>query len=94
MSDPSFLHFPAWVEICRQRKAVPIPDYLSEAYFSALRELPHLVAAAATKEWDDAFLSGALSAIAAAKGHISIAEAAQELNTKTAEKFLTWFNDR
>lgn len=93
-SAPSFFQFPAWVEICRQRKGVPIPDYLSEAYFSALRELPTLVAAAATQEWDDAFLSCALSAIAAAKGHISIAEAAQELDTKTAEEFLTWFWER
>jgi len=93
-SDLSFFQFPAWVEICRQRKGVPIPDYLSEAYFSALRELPNLVAAAATQEWDDAFLACALSAIAAAKGHISIAEAALELDTETAEEFMKWFRER
>jgi hypothetical protein len=93
-SDLSFFQFPAWVEICRQRKGVSIPDYLSEAYFSALRELPALVAGAATREWDDGFLACALSAIAVAKGHIAIAEAALELDTKTAEEFLTWFRQR
>jgi hypothetical protein len=93
-SDPSFFQFPAWVEICRQRNSVAIPDYLSAGYSSALRQLPSLVAAAARREWDDAFLSCALSAIAAAKGHITIAEAALELDTKTAEEFLTWFRQR
>jgi hypothetical protein len=82
------------VEICRRRKGVSVPDYLSEAYFSALRELPSLAADAATAEWDDALLSCALSAIAAAKGQIAIAEAVLELDTKTAEEFLIWFRGR
>jgi hypothetical protein len=93
-SDPSFFQFPAWVEICRQKKSVAISDYLSAWYFSALRQLPSLVAAAATRDWDDGFLSCALSAIAAAKGHIPIAETALELNTQIAEEFLTWFWER
>jgi hypothetical protein len=92
--DSSFFQFPAWVEICRQRKSVPIPDYLSIAYFLALRRLPALVAAAATQEWDDAFLCCALSSIAAAKGHIAIAESVLEISTPIAEEFLEWFQAR
>jgi hypothetical protein len=93
-SDPSFFQFPAWVEICRQRNSVAIPDYLSAGYFLALGKLPSLIAAAATRAWDDTSLCCALSAIAAAKGHIAVAEAVLELDTKTAEAFLEWFRER
>lgn len=85
-ADSSFFHFPAWVEICRQKKTVPIPKELEEDYFSALAQLPSLVAAAAVREWDSNFLSCALSAIAAAKGFPSVAEAVEE--------FMEWFFSR
>jgi hypothetical protein len=94
ISDAAFFGFPAWVEICRRRKQVPIPDSLSEAYFLSLAQLPSLVAAAASRDWDDDFLRCALSAIAAAKGRATVAEAALELNTETAEEFLEWFRER
>ncbi|HEY0797721.1 MAG TPA: hypothetical protein VGD50_01155, partial [Candidatus Baltobacteraceae bacterium] len=46
-ADYNYFGFPAWVEICRQQKAVPNPPDLCPAYFAALARLPHLVAAAA-----------------------------------------------
>jgi len=64
---------------------------LESDYFSALQRLPSLVAAAANREWNEAFLSSALSAIAAAKGYGTIAEAIQELNSVAADQFLEWF---
>ena len=36
-NDASFLQFPAWVEICRQRDQVPVPDFLVAEYFDELR---------------------------------------------------------
>lgn len=93
-ADFSYFQFPAWVEICRQKKAVPIPKELEADYFSALQRLPSLVAAAADREWDDVFLSSVLSAIAASKGFGSMAEAVQELNSSVAEEFLEWFFSR
>ncbi len=93
-ADISFFHFPAWVEICRQRKSVSIPDDLVDAYFEALSELPSLVAAAATRDWDAEFLVCALSAIAAAKGSGAVAEAVLELNPGVAEEFLEWCFER
>ena len=89
-ADSSFFHFPAWVEVCRQKSATPVPADLSEAYFAALARLPSLVADAADREWDDSFLACALSAIAAAKGFGTIAEAAQELNEGMAAEFMEW----
>jgi hypothetical protein len=59
-ADFSYFQFPAWVEICRQKKSVMIPRELETDYFSALKQLPSLVAAAADREWDEAFLSSAL----------------------------------
>lgn len=94
MSDHSFFQFPAWVEICRQKKRIPVPDFLSDDYFSSLRQLPTLVASAASRDWDDGFLSCALSALAAAKGYGVIAEAVLELNTQTAKEFLKWFHEK
>jgi hypothetical protein len=90
----SFFQFPAWVEICRRRKQVPIPSDLDEPYFAALAQLPSLVAAAGPKEWDENFLACALTAIAAAKGFPAMAEAVQELTPLVAAEFLEWFRAR
>jgi len=79
------------VEVCRQRKAVSIPEDLRTGYFSALAQLPALVAAAANREWDSEFLCCALSAIAAAKGSGRVAEAILELSPEVAQRFLRWF---
>ena len=93
-ADFSFFHFPAWVEICRQKKAVIIPQDLEVDYFSALKQLPHLVAAASDRAWDESFLVSALSAIAASKGYGSVANAIIELTPDTANEFLEWFYTR
>src|SRR5947199_3187944 len=39
-ADTSFLHFPAWVEICRYERSVSIPHDLEAAYFEAQSQLP------------------------------------------------------
>lgn len=93
-ADFSFFQFPAWVEVCRQKQSVAIPEQLKADYFSALAELPSLVAAAAEREWDSNFLCCALSAIAASKGFGSVAEAVQEINPEVAEEFMEWFYSR
>ena len=93
-ADFSYFQFPAWVEICRQKKSVSIPKELETDYFLALRHLPSLVAAAADREWNESFLSCALSAIAAAKGYVTVAETVQELNSDVAGEFLAWFRAR
>jgi hypothetical protein len=61
-----------------------------DVYFAALAQLPSLVATAGPKEWDEHFLVCALSAIAAAKGFPTVAEAAQELTPRVAAEFLEW----
>jgi hypothetical protein len=90
-ADCAFFQFPAWVEICRQKKAVPVPPDLTPAYLEALAQLPALVATAASREWEPGFLCCALSAVAAAKGQGAIAEAVLELTPDVAEKFIRWF---
>jgi hypothetical protein len=91
-ADESFFHFPAWVEVCRQRKGAQIPGDLAPAYFDALRRFPSLVAAAASRDWDVGFLSGALGAVAASKGFGTIAEVILELNPEVAKEFMEWFS--
>jgi hypothetical protein len=93
-ADFAYFQFPAWVEICRLKNTVEIPDDLSAAYFAALARLPTLVAAASEKHWDDTFLQSALSAIAVAKGQAVIAEVLQELSPEVAEEFMPWFYAR
>jgi len=90
-ADSSFFHFPAWVEVCRQKTATPIPEDLRQAYFDALARLPSLVAVAADREWDGGTLACILAAIAAAKGYGGVAEAAQELTPDVAGEFMEWF---
>lgn len=93
-ADFAYFQFPAWVEVCRQKRSVEIPAELETDYFAALSELPSLVAATAEREWDSNFLCCALSAIAAAKGFGSVAEAVQEINPEVAEEFMEWFFNR
>lgn len=98
-SAPSIAHsayfqFPAWVEICRAKNSVPVPEDLAAAYFEALSQLPSLVAAAASRAWDEGFLACALSAIAAAKNQPAVAEAALELSPEIAVEFMEWLSDR
>jgi hypothetical protein len=93
-ADFSYFQFPAWVEVCRIKTNVPVPEDIAPSYFEALSRLPTLVAAASAREWDGSFLSCALSAIAASKGQAAIAEAILELSPEVAEEFLQWFSER
>jgi hypothetical protein len=83
-----YFQFPTWVEICRQRHKLTVPDDLSSDYFEALRMLAGLVCAASVREWDSDFLRSALSAMAVSKGFVLMAEAVQELDDNTAERLL------
>lgn len=93
-ADFTYFQFPAWVEICRVKNNVPIPEDLSADYFHALSMLPSMVAAAASRPWDGNFLACALSAIAAAKNQPTIAEAVLELSPQAAEEFMEWWFSR
>jgi hypothetical protein len=93
-ADSSYFQFPAWVEVCRRQKRVPIPVDLELAYSAALARLPRLVAEAATEPWSPELLSCALAAIAAAKGSASVAEAVLELRPEVADQFLEWLHDQ
>lgn len=93
-ADFTYFHFPAWVEVCRQKRGVPIPEDIAPAYLEALARLPALVAATSTREWDEDFLTCALSAIAASKGQTTIAEAVLELSPEVAKDFLRWFGEQ
>ena len=66
-ADHSYFQFPAWIEICRGKKQIRIPDDLRSAYVDALGQLPKLVAAASINPWQPDFLQCALAAIAAAR---------------------------
>jgi len=90
-----YFHFPSWIEICRNKNGVNVPDELAAAYFAALRRLPALVASASEKQWSAAFTACAISAIAAAKGQHELAEALLELTSSdTICEFLEWSYDR
>jgi hypothetical protein len=90
-----YFHFPAWIEICRHKNSVVVPDGLAADYFEALNRIPALVASAAQKKWSPAFTACALSAAAAAKGQHTVAEAVLELaSPEMAGEFLEWFYDR
>ena len=94
-ADETYFQFPAWVEICRAKSGIEVPESLASSYFEALSRLPSLVAAASVRFWDAGFLACALSAIAAAKGQPEIAEAVLELTTAdAAAEFLEWASSR
>ena len=90
----TYFHFPAWVEICRQRHGMSVPLELEESYFAALSQLPGLAAAASARPWDENMVASVLAAIAAAKGDVKVAEAALELSPDVAATFLDWLADQ
>ena len=89
-----YFHFPAWVDICRERTGTPIPSDLEDAYAAALARLPALASAAAAQPWDEPMLQSVLAAVAVAKGETEIAEAALELTAEIAPDFLKWVRER
>jgi len=93
-ADAAYFHFPAWIECCRARQDVRVPEDLLWAYRAALSRLPALVAEASERSWDNGFMQCALAAVAAAKGQPSVAEAILELDSTVAEEFLEWFHNR
>jgi hypothetical protein len=93
-ADEAYFDFPAWVEICRQKKNLEVPDELRASYFAALSRLPSLVAQAADRPWSDSFLLSALSAISAAKGNTAVAEVVLELVPDVARDLMEWFWNR
>jgi hypothetical protein len=93
-ADFTYFQFPAWIEICRQKNGMSVPEDLAPPYFEALSRLPKLAAAASDREWDTTFLQCVLSAIAASKGHVDIAEALQELSPEVAAEFMQWLFER
>lgn len=90
-----YFHFPAWVEICRHKNGVDVPDDLAADYFDSLSRIPALVARVEDRQWSTAFTACALSATAAAKGQHELAEALLELTSSdTVGEFLEWSYDR
>jgi hypothetical protein len=87
----SYFHFPAWVEICREKQGVEVPGELRDAYLASLSRLPHLVSLAAENAWDRGFLACAMAAAVVAKGQHAVAEALLEMAEEgVAEEFLEW----
>jgi hypothetical protein len=90
-----FLHFPAWVEICRYNDKVSIPETLQPDYAIALARLPKLVYEASNRVWDTGFLSCALSALAVGKNSPELAEVILELTEEgSIMKFKEWWDSR
>jgi hypothetical protein len=93
-ADHSYFHFPAWVEICRARNQIAIPQDLEQPYFEALSQLPALAVAASARPWEPVLLASALAAVAVAKGQPTMAEAILELTPEVAGEFLKWLSER
>jgi len=81
-ASADFPHFAAWVEICRWKKAVEIPNDLAPDYHHSLSRMPSLIAASASSDWDEDFRRGALAALAACTGAPEMAEVILELKNE------------
>jgi hypothetical protein len=94
-ADSSYFQFPAWVEICRAKKQVAIPEDLQAAYVQSLSRLPALVATASSRRFEPDFLACTLAAIAVAQNQPTIAEAVLEITSSDiAQEFNEWFLER
>lgn len=89
-----FFHLPTWIEICRQRNSIAVPEYLADSYFSSIQQLGSLANIAIPHHDDADSLHILFAAVAISKGHASFSEALLELDTETTAGFLTWLGRR
>jgi hypothetical protein len=83
------------IEIARSKgKGPELPSELADGYRSALKHIPGIVAAIAVQDWDDLWARVAASAVAAAKGQGSLAEAILALEPSIVPKFMEWVLDQ
>ncbi|MBE7557336.1 MAG: hypothetical protein HS126_40380 [Anaerolineales bacterium] len=61
-------------------KAPPIPDFLREAYFDALKQIPKLVLECLELDWEDYEYKALFSALVAVRGKVAFGEAISELD--------------
>ena len=86
-----FFLLPATVEVARNRRNTPIPAHLETAYFASLRRLCLVSAQALSRQWDNTLCRSVLAALAAAKGHIGIAELLIEVDEEDVGEVLQWY---
>ena len=89
-ASEDYFHFPAWVEICRYRKGMTVPDDLLPAYLEGLNKLPQLAAVSASRDWSGSMAVSALAAIAVSKKFHEFGEAILEMTPETVIQFRSW----
>ena len=94
--DCNFLLLPTSIEIARCAGAAPtgVPDDVADAYVTAWRTVPTIVAVASGRDWDEMFCRSAAAALCAAKGQIALAEALLELSPDVVPDFFKWLKER
>jgi len=73
--NSSLLGLIAVIEVQRHKKNPQIPKEYLESYLNSLNEIPELVNSAKNREWGLEFSAAALSALAASKGQVKVAQA-------------------
>ncbi len=87
--DLGFFLLPASIEIARKNQHGPkVPEYLSEAYHSAIERLNECVAMHRNESWDQYMLIAAFSAQAVSKGHHRVAEAILNLDDSLIDRLI------
>lgn len=71
----SLLGLIAVIEVQRHKKNPKIPKEYQESYLNSLKVISDLIEIAKNRDWDLSFTATALSALAASKGQIKVAEA-------------------
>jgi len=89
-----YYHFPAWVEICREKTQTLVDPALQDSYADAIDKLGRLAADATKQPPDEIDLPCILSAIAVAKKQFEMAEIILELSPGIARELITWFHER
>ncbi|MDX5423149.1 MAG: hypothetical protein LPK14_12910 [Hymenobacteraceae bacterium] len=73
--NSSLLGLIAVIEVQRHKENPQIPKEHQEDYLNSLKAIPELIETGDTNDWDLAFTAAALSALAASKGQIKVAQA-------------------
>jgi hypothetical protein len=84
----------AEIEICRLRGNGPqIPEDLADSYRQTLSNIPHVIYAISSRDWDELMCRVAMVLLAVAKGHSDLASAIEELAPNKIPSFMEWIQE-
>jgi len=90
----SFFLLPAAIELARHRHGTEVPDDVLPDYRTAISQIPHIAAKAASGTWSTDYCQAVLAAIAASRAQYELASLLTTLESSEIREVREWYQSR